>query len=421
MDLVKKLKCEKKLEDLLDKNYATSNESESDNSCLVINYPKTTDRTRSKTKPKRRWHRLFKSKKSGDPLWDEAFRKHRSSMDVSENQFGSFADENRNPYNDPAFEGDRDSRYCSATNYFGETDHQRLNHFNKNDLIECEKFWKNNVISEFNADERDLLAESLFSHIWKTQGKESVSRILGNFDAKSLARKADDYFENGCQLWGSNYTQAAHVNFERSRRIREIQSVQKSLVYIQHLPNDDNNNLALESAESNAELYFVLGMVQTAKENLYASLKEFRRAMQIAALGLGMEHELTKASLYMIRSTCLAMGQTKDEIQHSISLLACDIEHEIVADKLFAKGQKEQALVEYANLKLLYDSDSMVQARIISKMARIFEEKRDFSKAMDLWTDLLLLYNETPSLGLNHPLARHALAKVIEARRQIQP
>jgi hypothetical protein len=63
----------------------------------------------------------------------------------------------------------------------------------------------------------------------------------------------------------------------------------------------------------------------------------------------------------------------------------------------------------------------MVQARIITKMATIFEEKRDHAKAMDLWTDLLVLYEDTPSIGIHHPLAMRALAKITAARRKIQP
>ncbi len=413
MDLVKKLKCEKKLDDLLDKNYGTSDDSRSESISYVGNdYPQTTDRSqRLKAKNKHRWYHFFKPKNSEGTRWDDAVRNHR----FSEDHFATFPDDDRNPTNDP--------RYCYATSSIGENDPRlRPNNEDPEDkMVESEKYWKANILPQFNADERDLLAESLFSHVWKTQGKATISKILDDFDSDNLSRKADDYFEHGCQLWGAHHTEAAYVDFERSRRIREVQSAQKSLLHGRHLTNDKNNQLAQEIAESNAELYFALGMVQSAKENLYASLREFRRSMQISALGLGMEHELTKASIYMIRSTCLAMGQMGHEIQHSISLLVGDIEHEIEADKLYAIGKREQALIEYANLKLLYDSDSMVQARIITKMATIFEEKRDYPKAMDLWTDLLLLCSETPSLGLHHPLARHALAKVVEARKQIQP
>ena len=143
--------------------------------------------------------------------------------------------------------------------------------------------------------------------------------------------------------------------------------------------------------------------------------------MQVAALGLGMEHELTKASAHMIRSVSLAMGKTAQEIQQNISQLTSDLQNEIEGDKLYGSGEKDRALVEYANLNLLYDTDSKVQSRIITKMATIFQEKEDYLKAMDLWTDLLVLYEDTPSLGFHHPMARHALARVVEVRRKIQP
>ena len=432
MGLVKRLKCEKKLhvDDFIDKNYATSNDSESFSSSCVDN-PQTKDRRRNtKRRNKHRRYQFFRLNKPDDTLWEDIVKNRRNSMNmVSENRFASFLNKRAGIYNDnrsqtkslsiETTESDWSAQKKSKTCFYpGNT----AGDCYENNTINSERYWENEILPKFSADQRDLLAESLFSHIWHTQGESVASKLLNNFDSTNLDYKSNDCFDNGCQLWAENNTERAYREFERSRRIREVQATQKSLLHVQCLQDDkQNNQIAEENAEFNAELYYSLGMAQSAKENLYASQREFRRAMQIGALGLGIDHEITKASLYMIRSTSLEMGQTEHEIQQSLSLLTSDVEHEIDADKLYALGKKEEALLEYANLSLLYDSDSMVQARIITKMATIFEEKRDYSKALDLWTDLLVLYNETPSLGLHHPLARHALAKVVGARKRTQP
>ena len=424
MGLVKRIKCEKKL----DLKYETTIDSECPSSSRIDNPAKKEEMQTSTRKNKYRWYHFLKSNKPDDTLQDDTMKNHRNSMAlVSANHFAAFLDKRAAIYNDihnrttaSATEGRNDVDNIRTTPPATErAEHTTIN----SDRSIPEDYWKSEILPKFSSDQRDLLTESLFSHIWKTQGEGMASKLLQRYDFNNLNSIAEEHFDHGCQLWAGDNTDGARSEFERSRRIREVQATQKSLLHVQYLQDkeeSDNQNTAIDM-EVNAELFFALGMVQSTRNDNHASLKEFRRTMQVSGLGLGMEHELTKASLYMLRSTYLAMGQTEQEIQRNISQLTGDLHNEIEGDKLYASGEKEQALMEYANLKLLYDSDSMVQARIITKMARIFEEKEDHAKALDLWTDLLVLYEDTPSLGLHHPLARHALAKVVGARRKVQP
>ena len=419
MGLVKRLKCEKKLEDLLDKRYETENDSESVSS--------SGKRDRAKRKTKHRWYHFFVSNKNiDDDILNGVVTNNSSNLAlVSANHFAKFLDENSTDLNN--INNNRittpDTEVPPET---AKIQNDRAAEYPKTTIvIESsrnipEEYWQNKILSRFSADQRDLLAESLFSHIWKTQGEGLATKLVKTYDTKNIDKIANDHFERGCQLWADEDTEGAHSEFERSRRIKEVQADGKSLLYHRCI-QDEEGSAKHSAAEFDAELCFALGMVQSARQEYHSALKEFRRAMQIAALGLGMENELTKASAHMIRSVYLNMGQESHEIQQSIAKLTADLQNEIEGDQLYETGKKDQALVEYANLNLLYDSDSLVQSRIITKMAAIFEEKEDYVKAMDLWTDLLVLYEDTPSIGLHHPLARHALTKIVIARRKIQP
>ena len=97
-----------------------------------------------------------------------------------------------------------------------------------------------------------------------------------------------------------------------------------------------------------------------------------------------------------------------------------DITNEIAGDVLRELNDWDEALLEYANLSFLYDKDGQTQARIRTKIASIFEERGDYSKAMELWSDVLVLYDNSQSIGLEHPLAKHAIMKIVKGRRKIQ-
>jgi len=418
MGLVKRLRCEKKLrvDGLVDKKYETENDSNSVSSSSFDSATNSDFKSLPQRKTKHRWFfHVFKSHKASDCDDNDC---DDNFPVVSANHFAEFLDKRAAVLND-----------INNLKIGPDTEFPRnIGNLRNISVVECsnsyipEGYWQNNVLPKFSADQRDLLAESMFFHIWKTQGKEEASQILKDHNSNSLSTMAEEHFDHGCQLWAKDDAEAAHSEFKRSRELREIQSTEKNLLHVQYSDDGDEGSKKCNNKhESNAELCFALGMIQSAREDNHAALKEFRRAMQVSALGLGMDHELTEASSYMIRSIYLTMGQSAKEIKHNISQLTSDLNHEIEGDQLYESGKKEQALVEYANLKLLYDADSMVQARVITKMATIFEEKNDFAKAMDLWTDLLVLYEDTPSIGLHHPLARHALKKIVNARRRLQP
>ncbi len=407
LSLLERIKCEKKQNDFVDKKRLIRDDSVSCSS-RDKDQERLPTRQRQKsngTSHNHKWRHFFRSRSSANTPWEQSLRNHRRSIDVvwSASDLGSLS-------------ADKYNNDCNITEYEYKTENAEEKY--DDNIIESETYWKNKVLRKFSADQRDLLGETLFFHIWNTKGESTAADLVKSCEPNQLTSKAQSHFDNACKLWKGDKYDAAHGEFERSRRIREVQSPQKSLLQVQYKRTSDESDT--KRMDENAELFFAMGMTQSAKRNHYAALKEFRRAFQISALGLGMLHDLAKASLHMIRSTCLAMGHRSYEIQHSVSLLIKDIEHEIAADKLCAKGVKGRALSVYANLQLLYDSDSMVQARIMSKMARIFEENEQYEQSLELWTEILVLYNENPSLGTDHPMARHALCKIVEARKQIQ-
>ena len=352
-----------------------------------------------------------------------------------------------------------------------------------------EEYWHKRVVPYFPSEHRDLLAESLFCHIWKSQGRSVALKLLGDHDHENLTKTAEDRFNHGCQLWRRDDHQRARWELERSRKIRDVQ-MDHSLVHVRYQESstsdvdndgdgydDENNenendcnygnqkrednkllksslknretferkNLARLSCrkpdtttdsdrdnihqvnilkptptESNAQLYYAMGTVLMAQQEYQAGLKEFRRAAQIASLGLGFDHELSKASYYMIRTTLLTIGYSSNAIRRYIAQMKTDITNEIAGDVLRELNDWDEALLEYANLSFLYDKDGQTQARIRTKIASIFEERGDYSKAMELWSDVLVLYDNSQSIGLEHPLAKHAIMKIVKGRRKIQ-
>ena len=411
MGFVTRLKCEKKLVSADEKWYETENDSSGCTGSSGSDDPAQNQRQISKRRTKHRWFHTFKA--NNDIHVDVDERRHSSLALMSANHFAEILDTRGDVL-------DRVKKdLCKRT--------LAKNCGEDSTLASLRTlpsgYWKTKILPKFTSDQRDILVETMFSHIWRTQGETIASKLLQSHESQSLSNIANDHFNNGCQLWAENNNEGARAEFERSKRIREVQSAHKSLLHIKGGQDRYNNMTQVpeDDVEANAELFFALGMVQAAENNNYAALREFRRAMQISGHSLGIDYDLTKASIYMIRSVLQDLGRNQKQINHTINQLMVNINNEIEGDQLYEQGEKEQALVEYANLSFLYDTDSMVQSRIITKMATIFEEKRDFSKAMDLWTDLLVLYEDTPSIGIDHPLARHALTKVVEARRQLQP
>lgn len=334
-----------------------------------------------------------------------------------------------------------------------------------------EEYWEEAVVTKLPTEHRDLLAETLFCHIWKSQGKSVALKLLGDYENENLNTTANDRFRHGCELWREDDFEGAGWELERSLMIRDVQQSHQSLVNVRYLkqykeegdeiqvseqvsrekeideivqnyanadpadgpalakegddtlipvPNGDMfrvNTLSPSPTESSAQLYYALGMVRMSQEDHVDALMEFRRAIQVAALGLGVAHDLTKAATYMIRAALLTMGYRSYEIRKYLAQLKKNLYHEIEADVAYESGNLKQAMKEYSELNFLHDPDSQVQARIRSKIACIFEERGEYVKAIQVWADLLVLYDDTPSLGLHHPLARQAVAKIVDGKR----
>ncbi|VEU43436.1 unnamed protein product [Pseudo-nitzschia multistriata] len=334
-----------------------------------------------------------------------------------------------------------------------------------------EEYWEEAVVTKIPTEHRDLLAENLFCHIWKTQGKSVALKLLGDYEQENLSKTANERFRNGCQKWRQDDYEGAGWELERSLIIREAQRNHQTLVNVRYLKQykeegDENqvskqvsrekeideivqnyanadptdgkalakeredamdpppngnmfrvNTLSPSPTESTAQLYYALGMVRMSQEDHVDALMEFRRAIQVAALGLGVAHDLTKAATYMIRAALLTMGYRSHEIRKYLAQLKSNIYHEIEADVLCESGNFDQALEEYADLNFLHDPDSQVQARIQTKIASIFEARGDYIKAIQIWADILVLYDDTPSVGIHHPLARQVVSRIVEGKR----
>lgn len=310
-----------------------------------------------------------------------------------------------------------------------------------NDDDSPEHYWHGRVVPHFSQGQRDLLAERLFCHVWNKEGRDAALAVLDGNTSESLQRTATDRFDQGCRLWGEDQHNAALWELQRSRALHEARH-EMGLLHVRHRPGGSGsgsgdaadegrdedgaagegreiNTESPSETESHAQLYYALGTVQLALNEQPAALREYRRALQVSVLGLGEDHQLTQATLYMIRCTLLTLGLPSPKIQKYAQCLLGDLRRETEGDDLFAAGEWDQALLEYVSVGFLKDRDAEAQARIRAKMALVFEEKGDYMKALELWSTVMALYAGSCSIGLDHPLTRHATMKFVQNRSQV--
>jgi hypothetical protein len=167
---------------------------------------------------------------------------------------------------------------------------------------------------------------------------------------------------------------------------------------------------------SHTQLYYALGMVYLGLKEPTDALVEFRRALQIAYLRLGDDHQLTRATLYMIRTTLLTIGLSSPKIHHYIDDTLTDLSREAEGDIHLAKGEWDMAVLEYVNVRFLKDVDVQTQGRVRSKMATAFDEKGDHGKALELWSTVMALYSRSDAVGPDHVLTRYVTDQFVDCR-----
>jgi hypothetical protein len=138
----------------------------------------------------------------------------------------------------------------------------------------------------------------------------------------------------------------------------------------------------------------------------------------VAALGLGLDHELTDASSYMIRTSLLTMGYTSPKIHDYIQRLVGEIGRELDIDSLVVLGEWKTALKNYDNLGRELGQDRETAARLKTKIATLYEDYGNWFKASKAWSNLMKFY--AAMYGVDHPLSRHAANKVVTLQELLE-
>jgi tetratricopeptide (TPR) repeat protein len=255
-------------------------------------------------------------------------------------------------------------------------------------------------------------------------------------DSMTPLQLAEMHFHRGCELWAQDDFSQALEELETSKAIWErirphlvLLMQESSLLHnsptTKHCKIARKKQLRIHTGHENtfdgecdvneveaiAQLYYAIGMVHLAMTNHKDALQDFRRSLQVVILGLGRDHHLVDATIYMMRISLLTMGYASPKIRTHIRLFMEEVYRERKADRLVKHGKLGDALYKYGRLDLLHDMDSQTRARILTKIATLHEEKKDFVFAAEIWSDLLQLYHESLSIGAEHPLVKQAMDK----------
>lgn len=185
---------------------------------------------------------------------------------------------------------------------------------NNHDDREAEEYWHNHVASNVSQKQIDFFAEQSFCRLWNEKGIKAAEDVLfTQTDHQHLLQVAEQRFNDGCELWGQGRHEQALYELQRSRDIRETHLQPQSMMFFRggtrgQLPSSSQ-------IESHAQLFYATGTVHLSLGDHSAALLEFRRALQVSGIALGIEYHLTEASMYMIRTVLLTMGHTSLSIK----------------------------------------------------------------------------------------------------------
>lgn len=264
---------------------------------------------------------------------------------------------------------------------------------------DAEVHWDQWIAPNLSIDQKALLAEHLFGHIWSQQGsKVAMNQVL---DSTQLLESAQDRFDQGCRLWSQNLFEPALVEIEKSRQIQLAQG-------------------SWCSPEMEVQLYYATGTIHLGLEDCRKALAEFRQAWRLSGLTLGADHVLTKSSQHMTGIVLSEQGCGTMEIHHELTVLRQAIAYEKEGDNHREIGDDlELAVYKYRQSILEYrmhqdrcqvDDAVVEQAAIRCKIAIVLEELGRRPQAETEWATSLSMYQSV--LGSRHPKTIDTMTKL---------
>ena len=165
------------------------------------------------------------------------------------------------------------------------------------------------------------VAKSMFAAVWEKDGipvaHQEVQRAFAHADAAEKAYQkdlqeqkntsADEYFEQGCQLWQDAQYDPALECLCRALEIQEEKERQLQVVTPEE--QTQKTNYRLERAKT----MYSLAAVYFSKKEYKQALLNFRRALRIFYIDLGKKHTLTKSSTLMMSDVFTALMDSKQE------------------------------------------------------------------------------------------------------------
>jgi tetratricopeptide (TPR) repeat protein len=262
---------------------------------------------------------------------------------------------------------------------------------------DAERYWDRWIASKLSKDQKILLAENLFRHVFRTQGKEvALSQIIM---PKQQAQMALVRFDRGCQLWGEEQNQPALLELRKSQAIQDA------------YPSSSSEN---DDIESQVKLHYASGTVHMAMKNYPLALKEFCQAWRMSGLRLGINHVLTLSSQHAVGNVLSRdMGLGIMEAQRQLNEIRRSILYEKEGDFLHSLGDLEMALQEYKECFDPKDNTNLLaQAHVKCKIGTILQEEGQYLQAGNEWAMALTMYQST--LGSEHPLTIQTMKRFID-------
>jgi tetratricopeptide (TPR) repeat protein len=187
-----------------------------------------------------------------------------------------------------------------------------------------EHFWDNKVQPKLmgngqpNVGRATQVAKTMFQAVWKNQGMlqaiQEVERALVDADealnnnnnthtnigvstSDYNSKRAQDHFDEGCQLWQYKEYDQALAELQQALRLQQLAASKLK---------DDPKKL-IESNVALAKILYSLGAVYLSKQDLEQALQQFRRALRLFCLHLGREDTLSKSSALMMGDVLTAI------------------------------------------------------------------------------------------------------------------
>ena len=272
---------------------------------------------------------------------------------------------------------------------------------------DAEEYWEKTIAPNLSEDQKILLAEQLFCHLWTNHGTTvAVDQVASTAQQLQLAQAR---FDKGCHLCKHQLFDLALIEIEKSRQIQEANGVWCH-------------------EEMEIQLHYAKGTILQGLREYGQALSEFRQAWRISCLKLGPSNVLTKASQYMIENVLTRHRCDMLEIHHNMTILRQAIIHEKEGDFFQAAGDFDLAIYEYRQSLLEYQrhqdepqvgNTAFEQAELRCKIARVLEQHVKPNLAQIEWATSLSLYQST--LGSRHAKTIEAMTGLVRNHTLHQP